>query len=533
MNVKRLFAVILLLSLGLCSCGKNSINPTVPEQSQEAGSNSQMWDDDASQNNAQTEPARSTNNEERTDFEKLFRDGPLYARENDLYGYIDQSGDYVIEPQFSEARAFSDGVAFVKTTAQLWGLIDESGDYLSEPSFCSAGDFSDNGLAYVQDKNTGAYGYIDRTGAYQIEPSFAEAEEFIGDMAIVTIEYHMDGNEYGYINTSGKIVIDGDFEEAKPFSNNLAAVKQDGLWRYIDRSGEIVIDGGFEEAKPFNDNLAAVKQDGLWGYINRSGDFVISPAFEEADSFNQGIAFARYPGDEGYCLVNTDGAITPLNPMYFPKDNIWVADLCCVEVRADESAPELTSGCIYIDKEGNKALPKEGTYYKNSYGSFKESGSDGKAYATVGDPESGLMGFIDEDGEWVVLPQYHGDYILYDIPAVGIVGLAGNRQYVDMSGNVLAEVKEPIYFNFTRTIKNLDIIPARNGTEYGMDTRYGYVYPDGSIALDFIYELVGSFSSDGSYAIVMLDGDYGMIGPDGNYLIPAKFQIIQGVYGIY
>lgn len=501
MNVKRLFVIILLLSLtlGLCACGKNSINTTIPEQSQDVDGNSQMEKDDTSENNAQTNPTKSADDEERTDFEKLFRNGPLYVRENGLYGYIDQSGNYVIEPQFSEAKAFSNGVAFVKTTAQLWGLIDESGDYLSEPSFYDAGDFSDNGLACVQDKNTGAYGYIDRTGAYHIEPSFAEAEEFVGNMAIVTIECHMDGNEYGYINPSG----------------------------------EIVIDGVFEEAKPFCDNLAAVKQDGLWGYIDRSGDFVISPAFEEVDSFYEGTAFAHYPGDEGYCLINTDGTITPLNPTYFPKDNIWKAGLCCVEVWADESAPELPSGCIYIDKEGNKVLPKEGAYYKNTYGPFKESGSDGKAYAAVGDPESGLMGFIDEDGEWVVSPQYHGDYILYDIPDIGIVGLVGNRQYVDMSGNVLAEVKDPIYFSFTRAIKNLDIIPARNGTEYGMDTRYGYVYPDGSVAVDFIYELVGSFSSDGSYAIVMLDEHYGMIGPDGNYLIPAKFEMMQGVQGIY
>lgn len=515
MNAKRLFIVLsVFLTIGLCSCERNPTNTITPEQSQDAGSNFQTEDNATSQNSAQTEPKGNTDNEELTDFEQLFRNGPIYACENGLYGYIDQSGDYVIEPQFSEARAFSDGVAFVKTAddPQLWGLIDESGDYVLEPSFCDIGDFSSNGLAYAQDKDTGAYGYIDQSGVYQIEPSYAEAQEFIDDMAIVTIEYHMDGNEYGYINTSGEIVIDGGFEDARPF------------WDF------------------YGDNLAAVKQGGLWGYINHSGDFVISPVFEEAYSFYDGIAFARYPGDDRYCLIDTDGNITPIDSAYVPEKSnntvqlgysgneaiVWTAGLCCVEVRADESDPERVSGYIFIDKEGNKTLPKEESYYKFCYNSFRKSESDGKAYVAVEDWESGLWGCIDTDGKWVVSPQYHGDCGLFNIPNIGITGMMGNRQYVDMSGNVLAEVNDPIYF--IGETKNLEIIRECTNTEDGMDIRYGYVYPDGNVAVDFIYKQAGSFSPDGSYAIVMLDGYYGIIGPDGDYLIPAKFQKIQGTY---
>lgn len=88
-------------------------------------------------------------------------------RENDQYGYRDESGEVVIDPQFKNAWYFSDGMARVKVDS-LWGFIDRSGEVVIEPRYDLAWDFT-NGLALV--KVDGKYGYIDRSGEYVWQPS--------------------------------------------------------------------------------------------------------------------------------------------------------------------------------------------------------------------------------------------------------------------------------------------------------------------------------------------------------------------------
>ena len=52
------------------------------------------------------------------------------------WGYIDKSGKYVIEPQFSNTAGFSEGLAPVQDPeSELYGYIDESGSYVIEPQF--------------------------------------------------------------------------------------------------------------------------------------------------------------------------------------------------------------------------------------------------------------------------------------------------------------------------------------------------------------------------------------------------------------
>ena len=117
----------------------------------------------------------------------------FFPSANGLYGFIDQTGDYVIDPQFynieDKYSPFSFGVAFVQDnsdTQKLWGLIDTSGDYVLQPTFSDVGKFTSDELAAAQDKDSGLYGYVDPTGAYQIEPRFTEARPFVDGLAIVS-----------------------------------------------------------------------------------------------------------------------------------------------------------------------------------------------------------------------------------------------------------------------------------------------------------------------------------------------------------
>ena len=74
--------------------------------------------------------------------------GPFYPiEENDLWGYIDQEGNVVIEPKFEGASDFSEGLALFKING-LWGYLDQRFDICIESRFQEAQRFSE-GLAAV------------------------------------------------------------------------------------------------------------------------------------------------------------------------------------------------------------------------------------------------------------------------------------------------------------------------------------------------------------------------------------------------
>ena len=64
------------------------------------------------------------------------REGIKYfpIEENGKMGFRDLNGNVVIEPMFDEAEMFSEGFSSVQI-GNKWGLIDETGKYMLQPQF--------------------------------------------------------------------------------------------------------------------------------------------------------------------------------------------------------------------------------------------------------------------------------------------------------------------------------------------------------------------------------------------------------------
>ena len=99
----------------------------------------------------------------------------------DVWGYINEAGKMVIEPQFYDAEGFaSNGFAPVKREGK-WGYINEAGEMVIEPQFYYAGGFASNGLARVKREGKWGldeWGYINEAGEMVIKPQFDEAWGF-------------------------------------------------------------------------------------------------------------------------------------------------------------------------------------------------------------------------------------------------------------------------------------------------------------------------------------------------------------------
>lgn len=79
----------------------------------------------------------------------LFNDSTYAAvKLNGKWGYVDAEGKIVIEPQYSDARSFSNGYAAVEKDGK-WGFIDLQGNIVIEPQFENTKDFNNYGCVFV------------------------------------------------------------------------------------------------------------------------------------------------------------------------------------------------------------------------------------------------------------------------------------------------------------------------------------------------------------------------------------------------
>ena len=75
-------------------------------------------------------------------------------------GYINNKGKIVIQPKYTDASIFQEGLAYVKVKNK-YGFINKKGKTVVKPVYDRVSMFC-NGLAYVE-KNGKAF-YIDKTG---------------------------------------------------------------------------------------------------------------------------------------------------------------------------------------------------------------------------------------------------------------------------------------------------------------------------------------------------------------------------------
>ena len=182
--------------------------------------------------------------------------------ENGKFGFIDEAGNWVIKPKFSEANDFTEGFARVELDYHLYGFIKPDGSWLVKPKFKEASDFSEGFAAVLLD---GKWGYIKSDGKWLVKPRFYDAGSFEYGIAVV------EDDDFYVIDKTGK--------RALARGEKLSLVKgTNGLYGlgviYDDSETESRIrwvikprfDKGFEW-----DSYIVVREDvGLWGIIGCS-----------------------------------------------------------------------------------------------------------------------------------------------------------------------------------------------------------------------------------------------------------------------
>ncbi|MDE5801280.1 MAG: WG repeat-containing protein [Paramuribaculum sp.] len=336
-----------------------------------------------------------------------YQDGMLvYCTEDQKYGYVDKSGNYVIEPLYDEAYEFSEGVAVVgkkkeESGDMAYSVIDKSGNEIFK--------IKDG---YTLQRSMFEYGYIvaqkdDRCFLFN-----KKGEEIkLNSKAYIVQKYNdkyiifaSSDVEIGVMNFKNEIIIrpkyseiqfgNGDFFIAKKDSKDKELVK---IGTNGEESDERI---DYEDMRPF----------GKFGYMAREGKtyVLLNDSFEKKDR-NE---FFDYSFNRGDYYVYTDY----FNPAAVAEDIVKMIDGNHIGyLELGKSAEDIMSNLTPYDCANKTSydcpdLSKDGFRYQISVmGNFSEKMADYnyEAYSWsrnyFWNPDSKLMSVIlnlSTQGEW-------------------------------------------------------------------------------------------------------------------------------------
>lgn len=331
------------------------------------------------------------------------------ARDNGLWGYIDQTGKMVIEPEYIAAEPFGNGLAPVcveENHVRKWGYVDEKGNRVIEPQYEHAKPFSEGLAAVCQDD---LWGFIDFSGNWVIKPQYKEVGSF-----------HW-GRAWFYCYKAGS------------YNTQFGETFHTKLFGFLDRKGNVVIEPQFDMVHDFYEGLCEARLGscplGKRGYIDTLGNWSIHAVANAAGDFRNGIAPMNI--NNTFFYINHEGEILNATTPHIRIDEQFAHLRVDVKRSIAEDMEvsmndkiERTSNDLTLDSVSYRNLFAQ--YFKNDLKSFRN--------------ERGLFGFKDPQRNVVIEPQFfEAEPFCNGLSRVVFKGW--KMGYIDMTGKVIYKEK--------------------------------------------------------------------------------------------
>jgi hypothetical protein len=215
-----------------------------------------------------------------------FRDGRARVRVGEHLGYVDRTGELVLEPRYDRAEPFSEGLAWVEE-AGLGAFIDPEGRRIIPATVARAGQVSEGRvwLEYGPDQ----VGFVDTQGRPVGPRTFRAARGFHGGVAWVQ---DAESGRWGLLGRDGAFVVPPTYEDPGPFVDGLARVARDGRYGLIDTSGAVVLPLRYATVGAPREGRVAVRLEpgGLQGVVDLRGRTIAEPRYDEVSPYHDGVA---------------------------------------------------------------------------------------------------------------------------------------------------------------------------------------------------------------------------------------------------
>lgn len=376
----------------------------------------------------------------------LFSSGLLAVKKNDHYGYIDTSGEIVIDYSFDYASGFYGKHAIVKSD-ELYYLIDKEGNFITE------------GYDYLfRDKYTGMViyselekkGLMSRDGNKVIEATYDEISPSSEKLFLIRTDL-----KYGFIDLDGHEVIEPEYDFAASYSYGLARIRIGSKYGYINSSNTLVIDAVFDEAGDFDRYHRAIVRSGTGTssglLIDQNGDPVLQGELVRSEGGPFYILFPEnklydYQGEafgaeanilvyyiNGYyaagqtraVILNKDGSVYDEVYYYQQQRRLFIMDelepekIIIARINQEESLVSFKHQGQTHDIPGNDIL--------NAY----------EFYLVIS--RSGKGGVVDYDNN--ILINFYYDTIHYTIDGYFLYEIDGKYGIMDKDGNLIVNAQ--------------------------------------------------------------------------------------------
>jgi hypothetical protein len=161
----------------------------------------------------------------------------IMFKNDDKWGYLNFKGEKVVNNKYESVSEFKNGTAKVKIN-KLYGIIDSTGNYVLEPVYQMIRDenFEYNVIG-VQSKGEGKFHLVQRNGTKLSSSKYAMFNGFSDGKAFVQEIY---GEPGYYIDTLGNELPYGKFQNGGNFKEGRATVKVNGKFGIIDTTGKFI-----------------------------------------------------------------------------------------------------------------------------------------------------------------------------------------------------------------------------------------------------------------------------------------------------
>ncbi len=229
-----------------------------------------------------------------------FNDSFAIVTINKKEGVINLKGEFIINPTFDEISFNKQGYFALKIANNLYKLkkLNEKGTVLQEPIESIMG-FGDSLFRVYVVQNGYSFNYLMNGKGQRVSQNFktiinnGSLLEFSkGKQVVGTMGFE---DKYGLMDYHGKIVLNDIYESIGEFNEGLMGISLNGYYGFLDTSFKMKIYNKYYYASDFSEGLAdcaivASPTELKYGYIDRNGKTVIPFSFDDASHFENGVA---------------------------------------------------------------------------------------------------------------------------------------------------------------------------------------------------------------------------------------------------